>query len=105
MEFFGVSVYSAAVSSQFTNKPHKSNCHTKAQCCNSFFGWVPLLVLMVSKSGTRFAISRRRLFFKFPVHENWINVTISLQIFLSIKRLYVIVSYVKIKQLIVFYGT
>ncbi len=42
----------AAVSSQFLNKHHKSNCHTKAHCCNSFSGWVPALVLMVSKSGT-----------------------------------------------------
>ncbi len=42
----------AAVSSQFLNKHHKSNCHTKAHCCNSFLCWVPALVLMVSKSGT-----------------------------------------------------
>ena len=26
----------AAVSLHFLNKHHKSNCHTKAQCCNSF---------------------------------------------------------------------
>ena len=34
------------------NKHHKSSFHTKAHCCSSFFGWVPALVLMVSKSGT-----------------------------------------------------
>ncbi len=28
----------AAVSTQFQNKHHESNCHTKAHCCNSFFG-------------------------------------------------------------------
>ena len=48
---FGGSGNFAAVFSQFLNKHHKSNCHTKAHCFNSFFGWVPALVLMVSKSG------------------------------------------------------
>ncbi len=52
MAVFGGSGGFAAVSSQFQNKHRKSNCHTKAHCCNSFFGWVPALVLMVSKSGT-----------------------------------------------------
>ena len=52
MAVFGGSGGFAAVSSQFQNKHHKSNCHTKAHSCNSFFGWVPALVLMVSKSGT-----------------------------------------------------
>ena len=52
MAVFGGSGNFAAVFSQFLNKHHKSNCHTKAHCCNSFFGWVPALVLMVSKSGT-----------------------------------------------------
>ena len=28
----------AAVFSQFLHKHHKSNCHTKAHSCNSFFG-------------------------------------------------------------------
>ena len=50
--FCGGSGDFAAVSSQFLNKHHKSNCYTKAHCFNSFFGWVPALVLMVSKSGT-----------------------------------------------------
>ena len=52
MAVFGGSSGSATVCSQFLNKHHKGNCHTKAHCCNSFFGWVPALVLMVSKSGT-----------------------------------------------------
>ncbi len=52
MAVFGGSGGFAAVSSQFLNKHHKSNFYTKAQYCNSFFGWVPALVLMVSKSGT-----------------------------------------------------
>ncbi len=47
-----------AVSSQFLNKHHKSNCHTKAHCCKSFFGWVPASVLMVSKSGTPFLFTQ-----------------------------------------------
>ena len=52
MAVFGGSGGFAAVSSQFLNNHHKSNCNTKAHCCNSFFGWVHALVLMVSKSGT-----------------------------------------------------
>ena len=48
MTVFGGCGGFAAVSSHFLNKHHKNNYHTKAQCCNSFFGWV----LMVSKSGT-----------------------------------------------------
>ena len=47
---FGGSGNFIAVFSQFLHKHHKSNCHTKAHCCNSFFGWVPALFLMVSKS-------------------------------------------------------
>ena len=38
MAVFGGSGGFAAVSSQFLNKHHKSNCHTKAHCCYSFFG-------------------------------------------------------------------
>ena len=38
MAFFGGCGGFAAVSLQFLNNNHKSNCHTKAQCCNSFFG-------------------------------------------------------------------
>ena len=34
---FGSSGGSAAFSLQFLNKQHKSNCHTKSHCCNSFF--------------------------------------------------------------------
>ena len=51
MAVFGGSGGFAAVYSQFLNKYQKSNCHTKAHCCNSFFGRVPALVLMLSKSG------------------------------------------------------
>ena len=42
MAVFGGSGDFAAVSSQFLNKHHKSNCHTKAHCYNSF-GWVNML--------------------------------------------------------------
>ena len=38
MAVFGGSDGFAAVSSQFLNKHHKSNCHTKAHCSNLFFG-------------------------------------------------------------------
>ena len=31
----------AAFSSQYLNEHHKSNCHTKFHCCNSFLSWVP----------------------------------------------------------------
>ena len=49
MAFFGVVGGTAAVSSQYFNKQHKSNCYTKSHSCNSFIGRVPTLVL---KSGT-----------------------------------------------------
>ena len=48
MAVFGGRGGFAAVSSQFLNKHHKSNFHTKAHCCNSFFGLVPALVLNIT---------------------------------------------------------
>ena len=50
MVVFGVIGGSVAVSSQFLNEHHKSNCHAKYQYCNSLFGLVPALVLKVAHS-------------------------------------------------------
>ncbi len=52
MVVFGDSGGSTAVSSQLLNKHRKSNYHTKAHCCNSFFGLVPALALTVLNDGT-----------------------------------------------------